>query len=193
MSEEQIGNLAYLVLMAVVIASYFLIANRRNLGQVVRQAALWGLIFIGAIAAAGLWEDIRRDVTPRQAVFTEAGRIEVPRASDGHYYVTAHLNDRPVIFVVDTGATDIVLTRQDARLVGIDPDALIYSGRAGTANGTVDTARAVVDIFDVDGLADRDVSVWINRGEMNTSLLGMAYLQRFARIEIANGKLILER
>ncbi len=193
MDSYSIGNLAYLVLLGCALLFYFLISNRQSLGQMARHALLWGLIFIGVIAAAGLWSDIRRDIVPQQAVFDEGSRIEIPQAHDNHYYLTAAVNGKPVLFVVDTGATDIVLSRADARMVGIDPDALVYSGRAGTANGVVDTARTTVAEMAVGPLVDRDVAVWVNRGDMGTSLLGMAYLQRFERIEISGGKLVLER
>ena len=54
---------------------------------------------------------------------------------------TLEINGTPVRFMVDTGASDIVLSRRDAERVGIDPAALGYLGRARTANGTVPTAR----------------------------------------------------
>ncbi len=193
MDSHDTGRLVYLVLLGCAVGGYFLVANRRNIGQMLRHGALWGLIFLGVVAAAGLWSDISRDVAPRQSVFEEEGRIEVPRAHDGHYYLTALLDGKPVIFVIDTGATDIVLSRADARTVGIDVDNLMYTGRAGTANGMVKTARTTVDRLEIGPIYDDDVPVWVNAGEMNTSLLGMAYLQRYRRLEISGGTLILER
>jgi len=193
MSGNDVGHLVYLVLLGSVILSYFLVSNRRNLGQTARHAVLWGLIFVGVIAGVGLWGDIRDDVLPQQSVFAEAGRIEVPQARDGHFYLTAEVNGTPIRFVVDTGATDIVLSRDDAIRAGLNPDTLIYNGRAGTANGTVEIARAVTDTFAIGGVRDRDVSVSVNGGEMRGSLLGMAYLRRFDRIEIADGLLVLQR
>ncbi len=193
MSSTDFGNLVYLGLLGAVLISYFLISHRQNLGQITRHAIMWGLIFVGVIAAFGLWSDIRKDVLPRQAVFEGEGRIELPMASDGHYYLTAAIDGTPVTFVVDTGATDIVLSRRDAERVGIDPDALVYSGRAGTANGVVETARTQVATFAVGAIEDRNVNVWVNRGEMRGSLLGMAYLSRFDRVEIADGQMVLER
>ena len=59
MSEDQIAQLGYLLLLLTALGGYFLLENRYRLGRVLQQAALWGLIFVGAIAAAGLWTDIR--------------------------------------------------------------------------------------------------------------------------------------
>jgi aspartyl protease family protein len=192
MSGDDLGRLAYLVLLGLAVGGWFLAENRKNLGKTARQAAVWGLIFVGVIAAVGLWSDIRDDVLTRQSVVSERA-IEVARARDGHYYLVARLNDVPVRFVVDTGATDVVLTREDARRVGIDLNSLVFSGSAGTANGMVRTAYARVGEMRLGSIVDDDVPVAVNRGEMDSSLLGMAYLGRFGRIEISGNKLLLER
>ena len=193
MDSNDAGRLIYLVLLACVVGGYFLVSRRDRLGQVARHGALWGLIFVGVIAGFGLWSDIRDDVIPRQSVVAGPSRIEVPRAFDGHYYLTLSLNGTPVQFVVDTGASGVVLTREDAERAGIDTAALVYSGVAQTANGTVRTARTRVNQVALGPILDRDVSVWVNQGEMPASLLGMTYLQRFERIEISGGRLVLER
>jgi aspartyl protease family protein len=183
----------YLILLGAAILGWFLVQNRHQLGRVVQQAVIWGFIFIGAVAAVGLWDDMRRSVGPPRAAMLEDGRIAVPRARDGHYYLTLRVNGEPVRFVVDTGATDIVLTRADAAAIGIDTERLAYFGQASTANGTVRTARVRLDSIAIEGHEDRRVSAWVNQGEMDTSLLGMGYLQRFERIEIAGDTLYLLR
>ncbi|MEM6323854.1 MAG: TIGR02281 family clan AA aspartic protease [Pseudomonadota bacterium] len=193
MTGDSIASLVYLVLLVSVLGGYFLIANRQSAGTTARHATLWGLIFLGLIAGFGLWSDIRDDVVPRQTVFADEGRIEIPKSPDGHFYITATLNDTPVRFVVDTGATDIVLSQSDANAVGIDMSRLIFSGRASTANGLVETAVTEIDRFAVEEIVDRDVRVWVNRGEMDGSLLGMAYISRFDRFEISGNRLVLER
>jgi aspartyl protease family protein len=192
MDGSDIARFAYLALLGAVVAGYFLAQNRKNLGKVAQQAMIWVLIFVGMIAGYGLWSDIQRDLAPRQSVLS-TGQVEVPRMFDGHFYLTARLNGEPVEFVVDTGATDVVLTKADARRIGIDPDTLTYTGSAMTANGMVRTARARVERISVGEIEDRNLEVWINEGEMDRSLLGMAYLRRFSRIEIADDTLILTR
>ena len=193
MSAMDTGQLIYLVMLLAAVVFWFVVANRNAMGKVMQHAALWGLIFLGAIAAVGLWGDIRQTVVPRQAVFSDQGRIEVPRSPDGHYYLTLDVNGHPTRFVVDTGATSIVLLEADARAAGIDPARLNYSGTAMTANGAVRTARVVLDEIGFEEMTDRRVTAFVNEGEMAESLLGMSYLQRFDRLEISGGRLILER
>ncbi|MCE8471200.1 TIGR02281 family clan AA aspartic protease, partial [Rhodovulum sulfidophilum] len=120
-------------------------------------------------------------------------RIEVPRAPDGHYYMTVEVNGTPLHFVVDTGATDVVLTRKDAARVGLDPEDLQYFGEAHTANGTVRTAPVRLDTVAIGPIVDRNLRAFVNAGEMHDSLLGMAYLNRFERIEFVRDRMILTR
>ena len=91
----------------------------------------WGLIFLGIIAGYGLWEDVRRDVVPRQSVAQDGSVIEVPRGPGGHYYLTVNVAGTPVEFIVDTGATDVVLTMEDARAGWVGPGQSAVS-RIGT-------------------------------------------------------------
>lgn len=192
MDNFDFARIAYLVLLLVAVGGYFIAQNRRSLGQMAQQAMVWGLIFVGVIAAYGLWTDISRNLAPKQAVL-ESGQIEVPRMFDGHFYLTVRLNGEPVDFVVDTGATDVVLTKADAARIGIDPAGLAFTGSATTANGMVRTAPARVGTIELGGVEERDLRVYVNEGEMDQSLLGMTYLRRFSRIEIAGDRLILTR
>lgn len=192
MEQLDTTRLVYLVILGSVIGLWFFVQNRQSLGKLAQYAAIWGLIFLGAIAVVGLWGDIRQTVQPRQSVVAE-GRIELPRAPDGHYYLTAQVNGVPLRFVVDTGASQIVLSQQDARRAGIDTGGLVYTGRAFTANGEVRTAPVRLDRVEVGPVRDTNVRAVVNGGEMAGSLLGMDYLGRFSRVEITGGQLVLER
>ena len=192
MDNDETARLIYLVLLGAVIGGYFVISNRDRMGEMARQAALWGFIFVGVIVAYGLWNDVSRTVAPSQSAF-EDGRIEVPIRSDGHFHLTLHVGDVPVEFVVDTGATSVVLTQRDAERVGIDTDNLIYGGRASTANGEVRTARVTLENVSLSDYDEGRVRAFVNEGELSTSLLGMSYLRRFGSVELTPRLLILKR
>jgi len=192
MENFDLLNLTYLVILGSVILLWFVVQNRESVGKLMQQALIWGLIFVGAIAVVGLWGDIRQTVRPMQSVVSE-DRIELPRAPDGHYYLTAEVNGEPIRFVVDTGASQIVLSQGDAARIGIDTENLAYLGRAYTANGEVRTAPVRLDSIELGPVRHEDVRAVVNGGEMDGSLLGMSYLQRFSSIEITGGKLVLTR
>lgn len=193
MSSMEYGNLAYLVLLGSVLVFWAFIRNRDSLGKKMQQAAAWGLIFLGTIAGIGLWDDVRQTVVPQQAMRIDQGRIELPRAPDGHYYVTLDLNGAPTRFVVDTGASAMVLTAEDAARAGIDEADLAFFSEAMTANGPVLTAPVRIDSVALGPFVDRNVTAFVNSGEMDQSLLGMSYLQHFDRLEISRGRMVLER
>ncbi|AXX98118.1 retropepsin-like aspartic protease family protein [Profundibacter amoris] len=193
MDGDNLARLIYLVLLGSVIAGYFFAQNRNNLGKTAQQAAVWGLIFVGAVAVIGLWGDIRNSVMPSQSYIEGQATVIVPRANDGHYYVTLEVDGTPVRFVIDTGASDVVLTQDDARKIGIDVDNLFFGGIANTANGEVRTARVKLHNVRLGEITDLVVSASVNAGEMDTSLLGMSYLQRYNKIELGGGKMVLRR
>ena len=193
MDTNSLMQLFYLVLLGAAVTGWFIAQNRQNMGKTAQHAVVWVLIFVGFIAAVGLWSDIRDDVAPRQSVISDGAAIEVPQSFDGHYYLTLQINDKPVRFVVDTGASEVVLTRADAARVGIDTSALAFIGSANTANGAVPIAPVRLGRVELGEFVDLGVRASVNGGEMRESLLGMTYLQRFERIEISDGMLILHR
>lgn len=193
MNNLETGNLIYLVVLLAMVAGWFFMQSRQGLNKTLQYAAVWAMIFIGGAAAVGLWQDISRDARTAQISLSDSDQIIVPRARDGHYYLTAEVNNAQIRFVVDTGATDMVLTQADAARAGINPDDLAYLGRARTANGEVRTAFVRLERVQLGSVTDHDVPAVVNEGQMEQSLLGMGYLQRWGRIEIAGGELILTR
>ncbi|WP_423211623.1 retropepsin-like aspartic protease family protein [Paracoccus yeei] len=189
---DELGRMAYLVLLLVAVGGFLLFELRARPGKTLRLAAAWAMIFLGVIALAGLWGDIRQAVAP-QARMLEGGRIEVPMGGDGHFHLTARVNGQPVRFVIDTGATTIALAEDDARRAGIDPDSLAFVGQARTANGMVQTATVMLDSLTIGEIAEYDVPAVILRSDLDLSLMGMSYLSRFARVSIEGNRLILER
>lgn len=191
MDAEQLGRATYLVLLLIAVGGWVMVEYRTRIGQALRVALAWAMIFLGVAAGYGLWQDIRHDIIPRQMV-TETGTVEIPRAADGHYYLQLEIGGQAVMFLADTGATNVVLSPEDARRLGIDPAGLTYTGQAMTANGMVRTARVRLNDVQLGPFRDDSLAVWVNEAEMDGSLLGMDYLGRF-RIEIARDRMMLRR
>jgi aspartyl protease family protein len=191
MDSQDIGRLTYLVLILIAVAGWVMVEYRGRMGFAMRTAMAWALIFGGVAAGYALWSDLRFDAAPAQ-IMTEDGRVEIPRAGDGHYYMTLDMGGTPVQFMADTGASNVVLTKDDARRIGINPDELLFLGEAQTANGIVRTARTNVQDVSFGPFADTELTVWVNDGDLDISLLGMDYLGRY-RIEIDGNTMVLSR
>ena len=191
MSTDIIAQVIYLTVFGVLIIAALWARSRNNLGQSAQHAAIWVLIFIAAIAAFGIRGDLERHLGLKSDDGNE--RIEIPISYTGHYSLRLLINDVAVDFIIDTGASDIVLSQEDANRVGLDLGKLAFIGRAATANGIVKTARVTLDSIKIANVIDRNVSAVVNKGELFRSLLGMGYLQRWGLIEIENGLLTLTR
>lgn len=191
MDGDDIARLIYLGLLLLAVAGSLVAGLRQGPGRTAQQAMIWGFLFLALIAAYGLWPDIRRALNPRAAVFI-GDTLELSAGADGHFYVDAAVNGAPVTFLIDTGASDIVLSRADALRAGLDPGTLAFTGAATTANGTVPTAPVRLSSLALGPYEDRDLAASVNGGDLDTSLLGMSYLGRYV-FTIEADRMILRR
>jgi aspartyl protease family protein len=191
MDGETLARIGYLAIILVALAGWVLVEFRQRMGQTLRMAVAWGLIFVGMMAGYGLWSDIRQDIMPIQIVAPD-GEIVVPRAQDGHYYLTLTINGTPVPFMVDTGASGMVLTLEDAERLGIDRESLNFYGEAMTANGVVRTAMVTLPLVELGPFRTEAFRAFVNEAPMEGSLLGMDYLGQF-ELEFRGGQLALRQ
>jgi aspartyl protease family protein len=191
MDGDTLARVAYLALILVALGGWVMVEFRQRMGQALRMALAWGLIFLGMMAGYGLWTDIRQDIMPMQIV-TEDTRIEVPQAEDGHYYLTLEINGTDMPFMVDTGASGLVLSLEDAERLGIAPDSLMFLGEANTANGVVRTAQVTLPLIELGPFRNENFRAYVTEGEMEGSLLGMDYLRQF-RMEFTGNRMILQQ
>jgi aspartyl protease family protein len=96
-----------------------------------------------------------------------------------------------VRFLIDTGASDIVLTPEDATRAGYDIASLDYGHLFATANGVGHGASSTLDRLAVGPLSLTNVAISINRTPMQASLLGMTFLTRLEAYEFRGGRLFL--
>jgi aspartyl protease family protein len=163
----------YLVLLAAFLL-FFALRGGLALGRFIRTLVIWALIIAGlALAYTVVVEETGG---PSASIAVQGEEMVLSRARDGHFHADVEINGMPIRFIVDTGATELVLSRDDAAAAGIDTSALVYLGRARTANGIVRDTR---------------VRATVSEGDMGISLLGMTYLDRFERIEIAGNEMRL--
>ena len=192
MTTDQTMQLFYLALLGGALVWSLALSGGQRFGRMLQQLLSWALIFIGVIAAYGLWETVGPEVAGTAQVAT-GERVELRQDFTGHYHATLEVGGTPIRFIVDTGATQVVLTQQDAARLGIDPAALRYDGVAFTANGRVATAEIRIPEMSLGPITDRNVPAVVTAGEMEGSLLGMTYLGLYDRIEISDGRMVLIR
>ena len=166
---------------------------RGQVGRMIRQFLIWVAICAALVIGYENKHLFEGWLLPETQSVDQQGNVTLLRNAQGYFQVRGLVNDAPVDFVIDTGASLIVLSQADATSVGFDVDSLRYDGVASTANGEVRFAQVLLDSFAIGDSVDVGVGASVNAGELSTSLLGLAYLDRFSRIVIEADRMILER
>jgi len=171
-----------------------------------------GWIGCAAILAVGLWhfDEIKAHTTAllghppagqlasRRALPTDnsvatGSRVELRAGPSGHFHVEAEVNGRSVPVMVDTGATMVALSYEDAESAGIYLRPQDFTHGVNTANGRARVAPVQLDRVSIGDITVRNVRAVVSeRGRLSTSLLGMSFLSRLSRAEMRSGTLELE-
>ncbi|MEM7240938.1 MAG: TIGR02281 family clan AA aspartic protease [Pseudomonadota bacterium] len=194
MSEGDLASFIFLLLFLAFIGVSYMASMRGRMGQSLQQMAIWCLIFFGFIAVYSMRDVILAEIKPtleNQTLQTQSGSYVFQRKEDGHFHVILDINDTPIQLVVDTGATGLVLNKQDARKIGLDLDELRFTQSAYTANGIVKSAPVTIPRIMIGQTEHFNVRASVNGGDLHSSLLGMSYINRFSEFRIVKDLLYL--
>jgi aspartyl protease family protein len=118
--------------------------------------------------------------------------VRIRKRLDGHFTAKARVNGKKISMIVDTGATSIVLTPEDAKKAGIDVDKLTYRVPVLTANGRTVAARVRLEKVAIGPLDRKNVDALVAQpGALTQSLLGMSFLSRLRSYEFSGDFLTL--
>lgn len=119
--------------------------------------------------------------------------VELQAGQNGHFHTDAEINGRGVEVMVDTGASIVALTWEDAERAGIFVRDRDFTHRVSTANGVARVAPVTLDRISIGDITVRNVQgVVSERGALSVTLLGMSFLSRLERVDMRSGTLILE-
>lgn len=132
---------------------------------------------------------------PRGSASRAADRtVEIRASSNGHFHTTAYVNGRAVDVMVDTGATIVALTWEDAQRAGLFVKASDFRHKVSTANGTAKVAAVTLDLVSIGDITVRNVQAAVAEpGKLQTTLLGMTFLGELSRTEMSRGTLLLQQ
>jgi aspartyl protease family protein len=130
---------------------------------------------------------------PREPV--SSGRSLILDADrQGHFKVDARIEGRHLDFMVDTGASLVIIRESDAAQIGIRPMRSDYTATVSTANGKIKAAPVKIERIEIGGITVYDVPALVLPDEaLWQNLLGMTFLSRLKRYEYANGRMVLEQ
>lgn len=195
-------RLVYFGMLAVLIGSGIL-ASQRSFGQAARNLGLWALIIL-ALVTAYLYRGDVQDVASRVTAGLVPGRaatvtdengfntVVLYRAQNGHYQADAQIGGQMVSMMVDTGASTIALSYDDAEKIGLNPSNLDFSSTVMTANGPARTAYVTLPQISIGGIERTNVRAGIaERGKLEQSLLGMNFLGTLSSFAFSGDELKL--
>lgn len=131
-------------------------------------------------------------VFPGTAVPTGPREVTVFRQSDGQFSVVASAGAVRLPFILDTGASTVVLRAEDAARVGLSLRRLVYDIPVATANGHALTAAVTLPTLGVGSIVESEVDALVAKpGALHENLLGMSFLNRLASFTVSRDRLVL--
>lgn len=175
-------------------------ASRQRLIVAAAQMAAWvaiGFVLLAVYAYQSELKAVGRRtlavLLPSQGQSLDERTLVFTRASDRHFWIDATVDGQPIRFLLDTGASSVMLTRRDAERLGFDPHRLVFRQEFQTANGATRAAPVELAHLQIGEFEFDRVGAWVNEGDARDSLLGMRFLERLTSIEISGDTLTIRR
>ncbi|MFQ5786172.1 MAG: TIGR02281 family clan AA aspartic protease [Alphaproteobacteria bacterium] len=193
-------RVAYLVALLALVSAGVVARRRLPLRRALGQALVWGALALALVVGYSFrfeLEDLGARILgalqPSRGTTIGDNSVSFRAGVDGHFRVEALVDGVPIRFLVDTGASDVVLRPADARRLGLDPGRLVYSRLYRTANGVVRGAPVRLGEVTVGPIRVTGIVATVNEAAMESSLLGIGFLGRLRGYEVRADTLILHR
>ncbi len=196
MGSDNTAQAIYAVIVIVLVASSFF-ARRIPMRHTFKMLLAWLAIFGVAIIlfsfrqeAKLVWNRVKSEISP-STTSTSNGSVRIRKSEDGHFWVDAKLNGKPIRLLVDSGATITALSLESARLANIDLSGSGFPIFIETANGTVKAQRANVTSFNIGPIERKDFSVTVSKSFGDTNVVGMNFLSTLDSWRVEGDELLL--
>ena len=133
------------------------------------------------------------DLVPAAGQAVDGQQMRFTAEADGQFHVEAMIGSTPMRFLVDTGASEVMLSPADARRLGYEPATLDYTRLYQTANGTVRGAPVTIPEIAIGPIRLTNVAASVNEHETEGSLLGMSFLGRLSGYQVSGNTLTLRQ
>lgn len=188
---------------ALAILSYLILAllsKRLEFAKAFQYLLIW--LGIGLVLLVGysfktelftVKERLTQELLPSSPHPIQEEAVSFRATNTGHFYVDGKINGAEIHFLVDSGASVVVLTRQDAERAGITVTELDFTHPTQTANGLMFSASVTIPRIEVGPIVVDNVSAVVSREGLIHSLLGMSFLSRLKEWRVEGDQLILEK
>ena len=192
-------SLVYSLLLLALVGGSAALHWRRRPGHALRNTAVWATIGLALFVAYGfrfeltaLTDRLFGELVPHAGVVGD-DTVTFRAGSHGHFIVEAQVDGTAIRFLVDTGASDVILSPADAERLGFDLASLAYTRRYRTASGGVVGAPVRLRRITIGPITLTDVAASVNGAPLKRSLLGMSFLGRLSAYEVSRDSLTLRQ
>ncbi len=187
-NQRELKNFVYLICLLAIVAPLML---RGRLTQNLRHLAAWALLLLSLTYGYAAWrtDSLTLDkftgaLFPSRDSANLTGTAQFFANANGEFLVAGKVNEVEVIFLLDTGASDLVLSYRDAIRIGMTPENMVFSRVYQTANGTVSGAPVRLSAVTIGGVRLENVRASVTSGDLHLSLLGMSFLKRLSEFSV---------
>lgn len=203
MDADRFADLVYLSMIGLVVASGLLFSYRNRMGEALRHGLTWLAGFIILVAGYAFKDEfmsigqrILAELVPGSTIVQRADDgaavVELRQRADGHFAAIVNVNGTKLPMMVDTGASNVVLSYEDARTIGIDTDRLFFDVTVDTANGRTKSAPVRLNHVAVGTIGFDQIQAFVSQpGALSESLLGISFLSRLESYEVRGNRLVL--
>ena len=175
--------------LAVAAASAYVLKHRDEVKRAVSEVSSRAIAKSSTGKPASVEQSASEDLSP-----VDNDGVTLKANANGHFEADAEINGRSIGVMVDTGATMVALTYEDAERSGIFLRPSDFTGTATTANGVSKIAPVKIGQITIGGITVRDVDGAVaERGKMRGTLLGMSFLSRLSRVDMRARSLVLHQ
>ena len=197
METLNFSYLIYLIIILIVLLGTFLLSNKKNLNKNVQNLAIWGLIFFAFLVTYYLWNELKFSMEKERYnyLIEKDNSILINKSYDGHFYLPLSINNKEIIFLVDTGATKSLLAKNDYKMLKNDGINFTSEKIIETANGKIIALETTFDKVKLFNNILGNVTFLVVRNDFegpNISLLGLDLLDSKFNYQITNNYLKLQ-
>lgn len=202
MANDDFANAAYMGIFGVVIAAG-LLGSGIPLNYMIRNIAIWAVIILALVAGYqyrfelnNIASRVTAGLIPGNAISGSDGNgtdiVSIGQSANGHFQVNAYVDGQRIHFLIDTGASTIVLTQADAQKAGININDLSYSVPISTANGRAMAATVRLPEIRIGNIVRYNLRALIAKdGQLESSLLGMNFMNSLSSYTVKRDHLIM--
>lgn len=195
---DESSRLIYGLLLLVLVGSA-LFSRRIPMNQMIKMFLIWigifavlFILFSFRFEFSTVLERVKSDFAGTSNQSSNGQEIILTRRDDGHFWIRVLVNNKPIDFLVDSGATGISIGTEDAETAGIYYDLDSIPVLSDTANGVSKSYRANIAIMRIENSVYEDVNVYVSPTLGDVNLLGMSYLNRLQSWRVRGNKMILQ-